>query len=110
MITVDDIHFIYIKLSETSGVAYSHLYAVEGKDMTLSKVEEDYGAYTIPDTLSLFKGFGIVYDGDKFISGATLRSESNNREYYLKKEFIMTIANDKFVLKCISTTLHSTDN
>src|SRR5690606_3360131 len=103
-------HFIYIKMSETSGTAYGHFYAVDLKKMVLNKVEGGYGDFKIPDSLSVWKGYGIVKEADKFVLGAILRSENgSNKEYSLHREFKMTEENNKFVLKCISTKIYSND-
>lgn len=101
--------FIYFNMSETSGNGYSYFFSVDTRTMTLNKVKQDYGNSILPDSLQLFKGFGIKKDANnKFKSGGTLRSE-NGRSYYFECEYKMIENNGKFVLKCISTEISPID-
>jgi len=111
LFTNDKNHFIEVRMMETSGNSYSYFYAVDMKKMVLSEVEQDYGNFKLPDSLSIYKGYGITKQKDnKFTSGSFLRSENGSvKEYYLENEHKMIKENNKFVLKCISTEITPTD-
>ncbi len=110
MFTFDKDHFIYIEFFETSGNAYSDYFAVNSRTMTLNEVEQNHSYSKLPDSLQIFKGYGIIKDAeDNFTSGYTLRSDSN-RTYYYEEKFQLVKENGKFVLKSISTEITPTDN
>lgn len=99
-------HFIYINMSETSGITYSHIFNVDSKTKILNKVEQDYGNSKFPDSLQIFKGFGVTKDAENnFTSGGTLRSD-NGRVYYFESKHKMIKENGKFILKCIDTKMN----
>lgn len=110
LFSMNNNHFIYIRMSETSGNSYSYFYAIDTKKMILSEVEQNYGNSKLSDSLQFFKGGGIIKDADnKFTSGSTLRSESG-RVYYSESEYKMIKENSKFVLKCTGTKITPTYN
>jgi len=106
MFTIDKTHFIYIEFFETSGNAYSDFFAVNSRTMTLNEVEQNHSYSKLPDSLQIFKGYGIIKDAeDNFTSGYTLRSDSD-RTYYYEEKFQLVKENGKFVFKSIDTILN----
>lgn len=109
LFTLNKNHFIYIEMFETSGNSYSYFFSVDTETMTLDNVELEYANSKIPDTLQIFKGYGIMKEANnKFTSGGILRSE-NGGSYYFVSKHKMTEENGKFILKCIDTKINPKD-
>lgn len=99
--------FINLSFSETSGIHYGIFYAVDSTTITLNKIKQNYINVNIPDSLQVFKGFGIMRNKEnKFISGATLGSETSGRTYHFQEEHKLVKENGEFVFKSIDTLLN----
>lgn len=106
-LTIDSNHLIHIRLDETSGIQYGVFYSIDIINKKAKKVIEDFGNYKIPDSLEIYKGFGILKDVEnKFHSGLRLRSLTNGNRYLLTKTHKLVLnENNEFVLKVIENKI-----
>lgn len=107
LFNINDNYFIYVSADETSGIRYGSYWSLDLNSNKANRVIEDFGNFKIPDSLDIYKGFGILKNSEnQFYSGLQLRSKNDGSRYMLKRTHkLIKKEKNVFVLKVVNNEL-----